>query len=172
MPLPEADMRAALATAPDAKLGRIVGMLDSLNDRRAVDALLEAARPRLRSIRPARPLRFTRLLCLPVEPVLVSPADWHARGDRIPRNALAPIGEAVRAVLGDIAEDIEAEALGHAMANEALVAKLGARLWPRAAAAALPRLPPGWIEAGLPPASAEPALALCRRLWMAAAKAL
>jgi hypothetical protein len=71
-----------------------------------------------------------------------------------------------------MAEDIEAEALGHTMANEELVAKLGRRLWPRAAVAALPHLPPGWIEAGLPPAAAEASLALCRKLWLAAAKAL
>jgi hypothetical protein len=172
MPPPEAEMRVALATAPDAKLGRIVGMLDSLTDRGAADALLEAARPRLRSIRPARPLRFTRLLSLPVEPVLVAPEDWHARADRIPRHALAPIGNAMRDVLGDMAEDIEAEALGHTMANEALVAKLGRCLWPRAAVAKLPPLPPGWIAAGLPPSAAAAALVLCRRLWIAAAKAL
>uniref|UniRef100_UPI0022EA3634 hypothetical protein n=1 Tax=Falsiroseomonas oryzae TaxID=2766473 RepID=UPI0022EA3634 len=70
------EMRSALAAAPDTKLGRIVGMLDALEDRRVLDAVLAEARPRLAALRPARPLRFPRLLALPLEPALVASEAW------------------------------------------------------------------------------------------------
>jgi hypothetical protein len=164
-PEPDPDIRAALAAAPPEKLGRVVGLLDSLQARGAADALLAAARPRLRDLRPCRPMRFTRLLAVPLEPALVAPEAWTRAPIEIPRSALTPIGEAVRAALGLAAEEIEAAALGHSMADAARVARLGARLWPLAAAARLPAVPPGWEEAGLPSASAASVLALCRVLW-------
>ncbi len=160
-----AEMCSALASAPDAKLGRIVGMLDSLGDRGAADALLAAARPRLRDLRPARPLRFTRLLALPFEPVLVSTEAWDGGAATMPRAALAPIGAALHAALGPVAEEIETAALGHTMAETALVARLGARLWPLAARARPALPPPGWGAAGLPEPMAGPLLDLARRLW-------
>jgi hypothetical protein len=165
--LPDADrdMRALLAAAPAEKLGRIVGMLDSLQARGAADALLQAARPRLRDLGLNRPMRFTRLLAVPLEPALVAPEEWTRSPIQIPRSALSPIGEAVRAAIGVLAEEIEAASLGRTMGDAATVARLGARLWPRAADAPLPEVPPGWAEAGLPAASAGPVLALCRALW-------
>jgi hypothetical protein len=165
MPPADAEMHAALANAPDAKLGRIVGMLDSLESRGAADALLAAARPRLRSLRPARPLRFTRLLSLPLEPLLVGTEAWDGTPRLIPRAALTPLGQAVQAALGEEAERIEAAALGHSMAETALVARLGGVLWPLAARAALPDPPPGWVSAGLPADTAAPIVALARVLW-------
>jgi hypothetical protein len=162
---PDRDMGAALAAAPPDKLGRIVGMLDSLQARGAADALLQAARPRLKDLRLDRPMRFTRLLAVPLEPALVPPEAWTRAPIEIPRSALSPIGEAVRAALGLAAEEMEAAALGRTMADAATVARLGARLWPLAASARLPAVPPGWEEAGLPAASAAPVLALCRALW-------
>lgn len=162
---PELALQQALASAPDAKLGRIVGLLDSLADRRTADALLAAARPRLGMLRPARPLRFTRLLALPLEPVLVATEAWDGATATIPRAALTPLGAAMRSALGDLAEAIETAALGHSMAEAALVARLGARLWPRAAETPLPLPPPGWTEAGLPRETAPGLLVLARRLW-------
>jgi hypothetical protein len=164
-PEPDRDIGAALAAAPPEKLGRVVGLLDSLQARGAADALLADIRPRLKDLRPDRPMRFTRLLAVPLEPALVAPDAWTRAPIEIPRNALAPIGEAVRGALGLVAEEIEAAALGHSMGNTALAARLGARLWPLAAAARLPAVPPGWEAAGLPQASAGPVLALCRALW-------
>jgi hypothetical protein len=166
--LAEIAMREALASAPDAKLGRIVGMLDSLGDRGAADALLDAARPRLRDLRPARPLRFTRLLALPFEPVLVPTEAWDGGATTMPRGALTPIGAALHAALGPVAEEIETAALGRTMADTALVTRLGARLWPLAARARPTLPPPGWAEAGLPEVMAAPLLALAQRLWAAA----
>ncbi|PWS38939.1 hypothetical protein DFH01_06745 [Falsiroseomonas bella] len=164
-PEPDRDIGAALAAAPPEKLGRIVGLLDSLQARGAADALLAAARPRLKDLRPDRPMRFTRLLAVPLEPALVAPEAWTRAPIEIPRSALTPIGDAVRGALGLAADEIEAAALGRTMADAALVARLGARLWPLAAGAVLPAIPPGWEAAGLPAASAAPVLALCRALW-------
>lgn len=167
---PEIDLPQALAGAPDATLGRIVGMLDSLNDRGAADAVLAAARPRLRDLRPRRPLRFTRLLALPFEPVLVATEAWNGDGTAIPRAALGPIAQAVRAALGTLADEIDVAALGQTMAQAALVARLGARLWPHAAEAPLPVPPPGWIAAGLPREVAPAVLILARRCWRQAVR--
>ncbi len=157
-------LRAALAAAPDAKLGRVVGMLDSLLDRGGTDALLAELRPRLRSLQPARPLRFSRLLAMPLEGALVAPTAWTGLPDAIPRSALTPLAEAVRAALPEEAERIEFAACGHTVAETALVGELGLRLWPLAGTLDLP-LPPGWEAAGLPRAAAPRILALAGALW-------
>lgn len=159
------ELRAALAAAPDGKLGRIVGMLDGLLDRSEADALLAPLRPRIAALRPPRPLRFARLLALPLEGALVAPEAWTGAPAEIPRSALTPLAEAARRALSEVAEEIEVAALGRSVADEALVGRLGRRLWPLAGAAALPPLPPGWEAAGLPPAAARPVLALSGALW-------
>lgn len=158
------ELRAAVAAAPDAKLGRIVGMLDSLLDRSATDELLAAARPRLRRLRPARPLRFLRLLSMPLEGALVAPLAWTRAPGEIPRSALTPLAEAVRAALEEEAERIELAGCGHSTAEAGLVGALGRGLWPRAGALDL-GVPPGWEAAGLPREAAAPILALARALW-------
>lgn len=157
-------LRSALAGAEDGKLGRIVGMLDGLLDRGAADRLLEPIRPRLGALRPARPLRFPRLLAMPLEGALVASDAWRGAPDEIPRSALTPLAEAMAASLGEAAEEIEVAALGHTADDAALVGRLGGRLWPLAAGVALP-VPAGWQAAGLPRASAAPILALSAMLW-------
>ncbi|MGG5811293.1 hypothetical protein [Falsiroseomonas sp. CW058] len=158
-------LRAALAGAPDAALGRVVAMLDGLADRGEVDAVLEGVRPRLRALRPARPLRLARILLLPAEGALVAPADWKGAAAQIPRNAIAPLVAAVQAGLGPLAAEIEAAALGHTTDDHDLVRGLGARLWPAAGALRIAAPPRGWAEAGLPAAAAAPMLDLCAALW-------
>jgi hypothetical protein len=165
------EIGAALAAAPDRTLGRIVGIVDGLNDRGAADALLAAARPRLRDLRPPRPLRFTRLLAIPLEVALVASDSWRGAADGVPRNGLSPLGAAMHAALGEFADDIEAAALGHSMADVEVVARLGARLWPLAAATDLPAVLPGWGEAGLPEDQAPGVVTLCRPLWRGGAAA-
>jgi hypothetical protein len=154
----------ALAAAPDCKLGRIVGMLDGMLERGEADRLLAPLRPRLAQLGPARPLRFPRLLAMPLEGALVSPDAWRGVPSAIPRSALAPLAEAMRTALGEAAEEIEIAGLGHSVAETALVGRLGRRLWPLAGAVALP-VPAGWEAAGLPRAAAAPILKLCAALW-------
>jgi hypothetical protein len=163
----EDQLRQALAAAPASTLGRVVGILDSLAARGAADALLAAARPRLRTMQPPRPLRFTRLLALPLEPALVSATDWPRAAGEIPRAALTPLAEAMRHAVGDLAEEIDVAALGRTMADGPLVERLGSRLWPRAAVVPLPALPSAWHAAGLPAEAAPAILGMCRALWRA-----
>lgn len=163
----EEELRAALAAAPDRALGRVVCLLDSLEARGAADAVLAAARPRLRALQPPRPLRFTRLLALPLEPALVANEAFTGAPGQIPRAALTPLSDAVRTAIGDAADALDAAALGRTMADAATVARLGARLWPLAAEAPLPRLPALWLASGLPDEAAAPILETCRALWAA-----
>jgi len=163
----EEELRAALAAAPDRALGRVVCLLDSLEARGAVDAVLAAARPRLRDLQPPRPLRFTRLLALPLEPALVANEAFTSAPGQIPRAALTPLSDAVRVAIGEAAEAIDVAALGHSMADVALVQRLGARLWPLAAKAPLSRLPALWPASSLPASAATPILDACRALWAA-----
>ncbi|HEV7266289.1 MAG TPA: hypothetical protein VGN83_15405 [Falsiroseomonas sp.] len=158
-------VRAALAGAPDAKLGRIVGMLDSLLDRRTVDELLEPVRGRLRWLRPARPLRFPRLLAMPLEGALVEANAWNRAAEEIPRSAITPLAAAVQRQLGDLAEEVEMRGCGHTVADIALVGQLGTRLWKMAGAVELSAPLPGWREAGLPAEAAAPIIALAGALW-------
>ncbi|NGM22908.1 hypothetical protein G3576_23045 [Roseomonas stagni] len=158
-------LRAALVEAPDHALGRVVAMLDSLRDRSEVDILLDGIRPRLRRLRPQRPVRLSRLLCLPLEGVLANPATWKQSPLLVPRHAIRPIAAAVAVALGDLAAELDVLAAGGTLSDEALVQALGDRLWPAAGRATLPPLPQGWLEAGLPAESAAPMLALCTAIW-------
>jgi hypothetical protein len=121
-------VRAALATAPDAALDKIVHLLDGMNDRGGADGLLAEVRPRLRRLQPSRPLRFARLLAMPLEGALVAPGEWSRGPAEIPRHALMPLAEAVRGALGTEAEEIEVGGLGRSTGDAALVGRLGARL--------------------------------------------
>jgi hypothetical protein len=158
-------LRAALVEAPDHALGRVVAMLDSLHDRSEVDILLDGIRPRLRRLRPQRPVRLARLLCLPLEGVLVNPGLWKQSPLLVPRSAIRPITAAVGTALGSLMTELEVLAAGGNLSDEALVHALGQRLWPAAGQASLPTPPPGWTEAGLPEEAAAPMLALCAAVW-------
>ena len=139
-----------LAVAPDADVARVVAVVDQLPRRGGADQLIEPLRPRLAQLRPPRPLRFTRLLFLPLEPLIVPPPRWQAALPTIPRSALTPLAATVRAGLG--ADIVAIDRLIQALAacEAEAVARAGDLLWPRAAellAAAPP--PVGWPETGL-----------------------
>ncbi len=139
-----------LAAAPDADVARVVAVVDQLPRRGGADQLIEPLRPRLAQLRPPRPLRFTRLLFLPLEPLIVPPPRWQPALPTIPRSALTPLAATVRAGLG--ADIVAIDRLIQALAacEAEAVARAGDLLWPRAAellAAAPP--PDGWAETGL-----------------------
>lgn len=158
-------IRTALADAPDHALGRVVAMLDSLTDRGEADVLLNGIRPRLRRLRPERPVRLSRLLCLPLEGVLVDPSAWKQSALLVPRSAILPITAAIGAELSDFVDEMKALAGGGPLSDQALVEALCTRLWPAAGQVAVPAPPRGWAEAGLPPHAAAPMLALCAAVW-------
>lgn len=146
-------LAATTAAAEDARLLRLVQMLDRLPSRGEADHVLDLVRPRLRLLRPRRPLRLARLLFTPLDPSIVPPAQWRRGTHCVPRSALAPLARAVQAAMAaeerwtGFAETLER----HSTEEEEAVLGLGGRLWPFAAEALPAAPPPGWAEAGLQP---------------------
>ena len=148
------ELNRELTQARDSQISRVVAMVDALPVRGVADHLIEPLRPRLAQLRLARPLRFCRLLFTPFDPVIVAGPKWRPGSPTIPRTALDPIAEAVRAELGPLATEIETAIAGKTTADTAVITKAGARLWAEAARvlanADVP--PPQWVESGLPAA--------------------
>ena len=148
--LPQAELAAlhcALTEAEHSKIVRLVAAADTLQRRGAVDDLVAPFRTRLAHLGPSRPLRFARLLFMPLDPLIVPPANWHPKSPSIPRSALLPIAETVFAAMGNDAVRIERMIEGHSTRDQQVVVDAGTLLWP-AAARALMRCepPPGWTE--------------------------
>jgi hypothetical protein len=155
--------------ASDEQLLRLVALLDRLPVRGEADRLIEAARPRLRGRMPERPLNLTRLLFLPVEPLLTSPRDWRGEVGRVPRHAIIPLTDALRLHQPKLVPEVEQALAGRSATEVALCSALGERVWPAAAAAIAAQIasgpPPGWAATGLP-ASAHVGLAgTCAAIW-------
>jgi hypothetical protein len=139
-----------LAEAPDAEVARAVAVVDQLPQRGGADQLIEALRPRLAQMRPPRPLRFTRLLFLPLDPLIVPPPRWHPRLPTIPRSALTPLAATVRAGLGADAGAVDALIQALSSRNAEAAVRAGNLLWPRAARLLAATPPPvDWAETGL-----------------------
>jgi hypothetical protein len=143
----------------DAQLVQVVALIDSLAERGAVDALIAPLRLRIGGIHPPRPLRFTRLLFLPLDPVVVPAQLFRVGTPTVPRTALTPFAAEVQTALGTRVADINAAIAKSTVEDTDTVLRVGAVLWPEAAAIlARGTLPHGWIAAGLPP-GLHPALA-------------
>ena len=144
-------VRRKLTDAHDSQIARVVAMVDALPSRGVADKLIAPLRPRLAQLRPDRPLQFERLLFLPLDLLIVAPQDWSPGSPTVPRTLLAPVGEVVRVVLGDLAREIEAEILGRTTADRTIVDRVGARLWPAAAQviAAADDTPGAWSKYGI-----------------------
>jgi hypothetical protein len=144
------DLGRRLVGAADAEVSRAVAVVDQLPERGPADKLIEPLRPRLALLRPPRPLRFTRLLFLPLDPLIVPPTRWQPDLPSIPRTALTPLAATVRAGLGDEAAAIDAMIQGASSHQTEAIMRAGDRLWPRAAALLSAAPPPvGWAETGL-----------------------
>jgi hypothetical protein len=148
--LPQAELAAlhtALTEAEHSKIVRLVAAADTLRQRGAVDDLIAPFRTRLAHMAPARPLRFARLLFMPLDPLVVVPAHWQPKSPMIPRSALLPMAETVFAAMGEDAARIERMIEGYTTRDQAVVVEAGTLLWPTAArvlARCAP--PPGWTE--------------------------
>nr|WP_294531185.1 hypothetical protein [uncultured Rhodopila sp.] len=143
-------LRKDLSLADDQKIKRVIAMLDDVADPKMNQTLLDPLRVRLASLNLVRPLRFTRLLFLPLDPVIVAPRDWKPEEPAVPRTALAPLARTVRAGLGAEAVFIDKTIAGRKTDAMQAITLAGEALWPRAAevlAAASPS--DDWAEAGL-----------------------
>jgi hypothetical protein len=156
----------ALASASDMALSQIIEILDRLPDRSEADRLLDAARPRLKQIRPSRSLQFTRLLFLPLDGAISDNRDWQRDDTRLPRCALPPIAEALRMAMGQEAQRIEASFQGKFFHDIADVDRAGRPLWAAAARLASDLTPgPRWERTGLRPDDFAPLVELAAGVW-------
>lgn len=160
----------ALAAASDMALTNVVEILDRLPDRLEADRLLDAARPRLRQLRPARSLQFTRLLFLPLDGAIADNGEWQ-RGDfRLPRAALPGIAEALRSAMGEEADRLEASFAGKNFQDIGAVDRAGRLLWATAASSSSSLTPgPKWANAGLKPDDFKFLVELAAGVWRHAA---
>jgi hypothetical protein len=144
------DLRRTLSNVNDAELLAVVALIDGMAQRGAFDELIAPLRPRIAELRPPRPLRFARLLFLPLDSLIVAPSQFRVGTPALPRTALAPLTSEVQIALGPQARAIEAAIDGHAVADTETVQRVGEVLWP-AAGAILARAPQprGWTAAGL-----------------------
>jgi hypothetical protein len=93
------EVRRHIAEAGDEKILQIVRLMDALNDRGASDALLAPVRPRLAAMNTSHPLRFTRLLFMPADPLIVPRDEWRPGMPGVPRAALPILANFVRGVM-------------------------------------------------------------------------
>jgi hypothetical protein len=159
-------LQPGLLEADDHKIRRVLAVVDSVADPAINQALLETLRPRLATLRPVRPLRFTRLLFIPLDPLTVPLRGWRHTDPTVPRPVLAPIAKIVRSGLGDLAPVIEGIISGHKADAAHAITQAGELLWPRAAtilAAAPP--PTDWADTGLPLAAYQPMAAYIAAVW-------
>jgi hypothetical protein len=112
---------------------RIVALVDSMIRRGPADDLIDPLRDRLAHLRPPRPLRFDRLLLHPLDLLIVPTPQWRPAWAALPRTALTPMAEHVRLALGATGAAIVTEIDGCTTDDTALIARLGATLWPAAA---------------------------------------
>jgi len=168
-------LRAAIATAPDHALVKVISVLDRNPNRNLVSELLDAARPRLRRLRPPRPLSFDRLLFLPLDGAIIDAREWRGEEWRIPRTALPPIARGIRdAILcadgkvpqGLSVSEIERLMEGRSFSDLDAVSQAGSPLW-QAASIVAPgaRLPSDWVATGFKEAQFERMLALAASVW-------
>ncbi len=144
------EVQRSLTGAQDTQIARVVAMVDGLADRTAADALIEPLRPRLAQLRPPRPLRLARLVFLPLDTVIVPAARWRPGQPAVPRTALTPLTDAVRAAVPDLVARAEALVSGRSTHDAAIIAEAGGVLWPAASRALLAATaPPGWAANGL-----------------------
>lgn len=155
-----------LASASDMALAQVIEILDRLPDRLEADRLLDAARPRLKQIRPSRSLQFTRLLFLPLDGAISDNKDWQKGDARLPRFALQPIAEALRLAMGPEVERIEASFQGKFFHDTPVVDRVGRALWAAAARWASVITPgPRWERTGLRPDDFAPLVQLAANVW-------
>ncbi len=128
------DIQALLTRVRDAKLLAVLNLIERNPLRCEFEALVQQARPRLRILRPARPLTLPRILVLPFEDCLDTGPDPKASTGIIQRGTL-PVILRIATEPFDAEEKRQLQAVcDQATFNERqIVLTLGERIWPRAA---------------------------------------
>ena len=162
-------IRDDLLAAGDSQIRRVLAVVDQTTDPAINQMLLDPLRLRLAIIKPERPIRFTRLLFMPFDPVIVPAPSWRLGDPAVPRTALSPMARIVLTGLGDLAGTIDRIIVGQPTTSVEAIARAGESLWPAAAAILAEAEAPGdWDETGLPLAAFKPlALGIAAVLRMA-----
>jgi hypothetical protein len=144
-------LRHELRSADDEKIRRVVAIVDEVGDPCVNQAILDPLRARLASLNLPRPLRFPRLLFMPLDPLIVAAPQWKPDEPSVPRTALMPLARVVRAGLGSEMIFIDRTIAGRRMDATQAIALAEEALWPRAAdILAVAPAPEDWAETGLP----------------------
>jgi hypothetical protein len=115
--------------------------------------VLDPLRPRLTTLKPPRTLRFTRLLFMPLDGLIVPASGWKPGQATIPRSVLEAISRTVQVEMGGDIAVIESIITGHNTDEAEVVTRAGLSAWGRAGEIlARAPAPVGWADTGLPPA--------------------
>ena len=152
--------------ASDAVLQQVVAVLEAVPTRSVLDPIIEAARPRLKLLRPPRPITFARILFLPFDGAVVPITEWNSGSAKFPRPALQPIADALREAMGKAAQEISANLGGRNFFDVLQVDSAGRTLWAEAArlAPTLP-LPNGIPGTGLGASECRELLDMAASIW-------
>jgi ElaB/YqjD/DUF883 family membrane-anchored ribosome-binding protein len=152
--------------ASDSVLQQVVAVLEAVPSRAMLDPIIETARPRLKLLRPPRPITFARILFLPFDGAVVPLKEWSMGSAKLPRPALMPISEAIQTAMGPEAEKISANLGGRSFFDVLQVDSEGRTLWAEAARLA-PTLsfPKGLPAAGLDAVQSRQLLELAAGIW-------
>jgi hypothetical protein len=152
-----------LATAPDMQIAKVVAVVDALESRGAADEMIEPLRSRLTQLRLPRPMRFSRLLFMPLDVLIVPNPVWRRGALTLPRSVVPLIADMVHAAMGTDAAAVDAAIKGRTTAQAETVRNAARSLWSAAGdiLAEGPRPPSNWTKAHLPPDCFVP---LTRRL--------
>ncbi|MCA3414223.1 MAG: hypothetical protein INF84_06440 [Roseomonas sp.] len=152
--------------ASDAVLQQVVAVLEAVPSRTVLDPIIEAARPRLKLLRPPRPITFARILFMPFDGAVVPLQEWGGNSAKFPRPALQPIADAIREAMGSEAQQISANLGGRNFFDVLQVDAAGRTIWAEAARLAPTlALPNGIPNAGLNAAQCQELLAVAAAIW-------
>jgi hypothetical protein len=127
MAAPLGDIAQRFQTISDDKFLAALAMLEVIHDTPEATALLSQVRPRLRQLRPNRPVAIRRLLCVPFEDLL-----HHGsanRPGRVARREIEPLWRLLTADQGAAIKSLQREFAGMSRTEPERVLDLGLRLW-------------------------------------------
>jgi hypothetical protein len=144
------EVTRGLASARDQQIMQVVAMVDAMPNRGPADQLIAPLRARLARLRPPRPLRFARLLFMPLDPLIVPAARWRADQPGIPRTVIPVLAAAVEAAMGVVGQTVASMIDGRTTLDREVVQEAGGLLWSHASRMLLDApLPAGWAATGL-----------------------
>lgn len=130
------EIERSLQRASERQLVRVMGFIDRLPSRTAVEDLVERVRPRLALVRPVRPMTVDRILTLPFEDLLADNEQAEASQWLVPRSLhRAILAIARRRVPEPVLQDLHAAIDGKTMDEDGALLTTGDTLWPAAATA-------------------------------------